>query len=455
MSERLNDRYALEQLLGRGGMGEVFAGRMLGEEGFSRRVAIKRMRPELISREHRGQFIHEALLSARLAHANIVSVLDLGTDENGQLFLVMELVEGPELCGLLRTGLLPLPVAIFIAKEILRGLGHAHELPAQDDGVRGLVHRDVSPQNVLITWDGTVKVSDFGIAKAREAAQVSMSFRVRGKVPYMSPEQVNDASIDGRSDLFAVGAVLWEMLTGIRLFPHSDATTLKSLLLEPIPSPCSRRPDLPHDVESVTMGLLEKERDRRYQDAHAAIAALDACTAATGDGRAQLSALLLARFPTRTYHRADETSVEAPPSVSLRQSSEPLRVSRPRRMGRNLAMLCAGTVLAAGAVGLAVHLTIDDARALREVPPPPSSTFPALPLSKRSSPPPDPQPTPPVGLPAPAAAVQMRSDTLPQASPRRPKSVSTPMKHAPPVDTNASPTRERIHVIKLGTQPGA
>src|SRR5690606_7266145 len=137
--------------------------------------------------------------------------------------LVMELVDGIDLASLLRTGALPLPVALFVTCEVLRGLGHAHDLPASEDSVRGLVHRDVSPSDVLIGWDGAVKVSDFGLAKARATTEASASLWVKGKPAYISPEQARGAALDGRSDLFSVGVMLWEMICGARLFGRSSA----------------------------------------------------------------------------------------------------------------------------------------------------------------------------------------------------------------------------------------
>jgi serine/threonine protein kinase len=168
--------YVIERRLGGGGMAEVFLASVVGEAGFSRPVAIKRVLPGFGDRpEFAALFISEAKLSARLRHPNIVSVLDFQRDPEHGLFLVMELVEGKDLDQLLNTGLLPLSLAITIAAEMLRGLGYAHHPPRREDGILGLVHRDVSPQNVLLSWEGEVKVSDFGIAKSREAAQAAAS----------------------------------------------------------------------------------------------------------------------------------------------------------------------------------------------------------------------------------------------------------------------------------------
>src|SRR5258706_2911999 len=216
-------KYRLDTRLGGGGMAEVFLGSTVGAEGFSRRVAIKRVLPGFSDNPTFAQmFIAEAQISAQLQHPNIVSVLDFDRDAESRLFLVMELVEGRDLDALVSTGLLPYPLVIFVIGEVLRGLGHAHDLPVSAGAVRGIVHRDVSPHNVLLCSQGAIKVSDFGIAKARAASAATASVLIKGKPAYMSPEQANGESLDGRSVLFAVGVMLWEMLVGRRLFVGED-----------------------------------------------------------------------------------------------------------------------------------------------------------------------------------------------------------------------------------------
>ena len=262
-------KYRLDARLGGGGMAEVFVGAAVGAEGFSRKVAIKRVLPGFSDNPAFAKmFVDEAQISARLVHPNIVSVLDFDRDADNRLFLVMELVEGQDLDALMATGLLPFPVVIFVIGEVLRGLGHAHDLPVGAD-LRGIVHRDVSPHNVLLSWEGAVKVSDFGIAKARAASEATASVFIKGKPAYMSPEQANGQALDGRSDLFAVGVMLWEMLVGRRLFVGEDtrATLAASPSGEPsggaraIPKPprraqlvrlraCGSSPQLDHHLAS-------------------------------------------------------------------------------------------------------------------------------------------------------------------------------------------------------------
>ncbi|HLL24977.1 MAG TPA: serine/threonine-protein kinase, partial [Kofleriaceae bacterium] len=300
----MSGKYRLEQRLGGGGMAEVFLASAMGAEGFSRRVAIKRILPGYSDNEAFARmFVAEAQMTSQLVHPNIVSVFDFDRDAGRRLFLVMEYVEGKDLDGLMASGPLPFAVTIFIISEVLRGLGYAHDLPVGTN-MRGIVHRDVSPHNVLLSWEGAVKVSDFGIAKARSASEATASAFIKGKPAYMSPEQANGQSLDGRSDLFAVGVMLWEMLVGRRLFSGEDTRAmLAAVLFGQIPRPRSLRPDVPKDLERVTMKLLERDLPARYATAEDAIADLLACVGASKAGREQLSVTLAERFPDQARVR--------------------------------------------------------------------------------------------------------------------------------------------------------
>jgi serine/threonine protein kinase len=288
-------------------MAEVFLGSTQGAEGFSRKVAIKRVLPGFSDNPSFAQmFVSEAQISAQLQHPNIVSVLDFDRDAENRLFLVMELVEGRDLDTLVQTGVLPWAVTIFVISEVLRGLGHAHDLPV-GGAIRGIVHRDVSPHNVLLSWEGAVKVSDFGIAKAKAASEATASVFIKGKPAYMSPEQANGEALDGRSDLFAVGIMLWEMLVGRRLFTGDDTrATLAAVLFGQIPRPRSQRPDVPPDLEHVTMRLLERDLPARYPTAEDAIADLLNCGDAPRNGREQLVQTLHERFPQQAPVRSSK-----------------------------------------------------------------------------------------------------------------------------------------------------
>ncbi len=331
-------KYRFDHRLGGGGMAEVFIGSTVGAEGFSRKVAIKRVLPGFSENPSFAQmFVAEARISSRMQHPNIVSVLDFDRDPEGRLFLVMELVEGRDLDALGSSGPLPLPVIIYVIAEVLRGLGYAHDLPVTADpsagdtisGMRGVVHRDVSPHNVLLSWEGAVKVSDFGIAKARAASEATASVFIKGKPAYMSPEQANGQSLDGRSDLFAVGVMLWEMLCGRRLFVGEDTrATLAAVLFGQIPRPRSLRPDVPKDLERVVMKLLERDLPARYATAELAIADLLECADAPKDGRALLAKTLSERFPQQAPVRQSLLRARSAAPITPQQTPIPLGPDR-------------------------------------------------------------------------------------------------------------------------------
>jgi serine/threonine protein kinase len=288
-------RYQLGEQLGRGGMAEVYAATVRGAAGFARRVAIKRALPDL-SRipAFAAMFVAEARIAARLSHPNIVSVLDVARDADGRLALVMECVDGKDLASVLAAGAVPPSVAIYISIELLRGLGYAHGLAG------GVVHRDVSPQNVLVSYEGAVKLSDFGLAlalgNARRAGGAARSGVVRGKPSYMAPEQASAGAIDGRADLYAAGAMLWEMLTDRPLFTGTPREIAVQVMFRGCPRPSQFRAGVPADLEAVAMHLLARDRDARPASAQAAIDELLGCTDAPRDGRGELCRLMAVRF---------------------------------------------------------------------------------------------------------------------------------------------------------------
>jgi serine/threonine protein kinase len=305
--------YRLGERVGAGGMAEVFRAARLGVLGFERPVAIKRMLP---GRSQEEQFIREARILSRLFHPNIVSALGFERDPSGDLFLVLEFVDGVDLNQLLHSGPLPHAVVIFLAGEILSGLDHAHRLP--DGGgvlggdVLGVVHRDLSPHNVLLSWEGAVKVADFGVAKCRRASHASASLGFRGKAAFMSPEQIRCMPLDGRSDLFSVGIMMWEMLTGQPLFRReSSEATIWRVLTGPILRPSTLRAVAP-DLEAVVMRLLERDPAERYPSAEVAHEALLACDDASVSGRMEFVRLLAERFPERVLSRRASPPMEMP-----------------------------------------------------------------------------------------------------------------------------------------------
>ncbi|HEX3344281.1 MAG TPA: serine/threonine-protein kinase, partial [Polyangiaceae bacterium] len=222
-------RYELLTLLASGGMAQVFIARLAGQHGFERLVALKTMRPEHAESDaFRRMFLDEAQLAARIRHVNVVEVLDLG-DEQGIVYQAMTLVEGDSVAALLRRRRqlgargLPHGVAARIVADVLSGLHAAHELTDADGRALHIVHRDVSPQNVLVSVDGIAKIADFGIAKARlRLADETDAGQIKGKFAYMAPEQLERRTTDRRADVFSTGVMLWEALTGKRLFGGID-----------------------------------------------------------------------------------------------------------------------------------------------------------------------------------------------------------------------------------------
>ncbi len=266
------ERYELHAEIARGGMATVHLGCLRGAGGWSRIVAIKRLHPQF-ARDvtFRTMLEDEARLSARVRHPNVVQTLDVVAHQD-ELWLVLEYVHGVSLARLLDAALrageaVPPPVAVSIACGMLEGLAVAHEATGVRGEPLGLVHRDVSPQNVLVGADGVARLADFGVAKARGRAQTTTDGQVKGKLAYMAPEQVSGTRIDRRADVWATGVVLWEALVGRRLFQGTDAEIASRVLAAPIEAPSRCRPGLPEALDVVVLGALQREPTRRLGDA--------------------------------------------------------------------------------------------------------------------------------------------------------------------------------------------
>ncbi|WP_437983704.1 serine/threonine-protein kinase [Sorangium sp. So ce117] len=277
-------RYRLLERLGEGGMAEVFKAKSFGVEGFEKVLVIKRILPKLAEQgRFVDMFVHEAKLAVRLSHANIVQVFDLGRVDhpNGDptsYFIAMEYVPGLDLATLLarcRRAKKPIPLAmaVFMTAEIAKALDHAHRRRDEQSRPLGIVHRDISPQNILLSWEGEVKVTDFGIAKATqsmtdEEVGENRAGRIRGKLAYMSPEQSRAGAIDGRSDLFSLGTVLYEMLAGSNPFAAPTAfEIMRRLQASEYPPLALVRPDVPRSLVDVVSTMLAKNPEDRFPDA--------------------------------------------------------------------------------------------------------------------------------------------------------------------------------------------
>ena len=265
-------QYELRELIAVGGMAEVYKGRVVGAEGFEKYVAIKRILPDLAEDERFVKMLlTEARIHSALSHRNIVQIHDLGISEDGEYFIVLEYVEGYDLRMILdqivaQGEIIPEALSLHIASELAQGLHFAHDLRGADGQPLGLVHRDVSPSNVLISLSGEVKLSDFGLAKRRHDRSVVGS--LKGNLAYMSPEQARQSSLERRTDVFSLGAVLFEMLTGKRLREIRDEVTAwNEVASGQIASVRAVRPDLPEAFERLLARALAPEPEGRFADA--------------------------------------------------------------------------------------------------------------------------------------------------------------------------------------------
>ena len=271
-------RYRVDQLLARGGMGEVYLGRITGEHGFERPIVIKLIRTELVSDERVAMmFVDEARIAAGLHHRNIVQIIDFDLFEGGA-FLVCEHVDGCDLRSLLHHLRAPprYDIAVSIIAELGTGLEAAHDAVGEDGQSLNLVHRDVSPSNVLLGYHGEVKVADFGVAKARSRSYHTVSNTIKGKAPYMAPEQILGEVIDRRADVFSLGVLLFELSTRTRLYSASaNALAMRQILDGDVPDPASRRPGYPAELAHIVRTALARDPARRYQTARAMVDELD------------------------------------------------------------------------------------------------------------------------------------------------------------------------------------
>lgn len=266
-------RYQLLEKIAAGGMAEVYRARMRGEEGFEKIVAIKRILPHMADNDDFiTMFIDEAKLAAQLTHNNIIHIYDLGK-EDAYHYIAMEYVEGKDLRSILKTATekgypLPVDLALFIASKVANALDYAHRRMGLDGKELNLVHRDVSPQNVLISFEGDIKLCDFGIAKAATKVQQTQAGALKGKLQYMSPEQAWGKKVDRRTDIFSLGIVLFEMLTAERLFSgDTDLTILEQVRDARSEAPSVKNPDVPKKVDQIVLKALAKNPQDRYQNA--------------------------------------------------------------------------------------------------------------------------------------------------------------------------------------------
>ncbi len=264
-------KYTLTRKLATGGMAELFLAKVQGAEGFERDLVVKRILPHFSEdADFVKMFIDEASLTSKLQHQNIVQIYDFDVVDQ-QYYIAMEYIDGEDLQNLIKDGnasRMPLSVAqcVAITMELAKGLHYAHMKEHRGKPLN-IIHRDISPHNAMVSYNGEVKLMDFGIAKAAERSTKTQAGMVKGKVAYMSPEQARGKPLDGRSDLFALAIMLWEMLGNKRLFLRSnDFETLTAVLKETPARPSSLRPEVDQELDDIIMTALEKDREHRQKN---------------------------------------------------------------------------------------------------------------------------------------------------------------------------------------------
>jgi serine/threonine protein kinase len=305
-------RYELVGLLGQGGMASVHIGRLAGLAGFEKLVAVKIIHPHLVSeREFVSMFLDEARIAACIQHPNVAAITEMGEDE-GQLYMVGELVQGESLRNVMRRlreerAGLPHAVSAYVVAKMCDGLHAAHELADGAGRPCGIVHRDVSPQNVLVSYSGHVKLIDFGVAQARDRITHTQSGTIKGKIGYLSPEQLRGIPLDRRSDVFSAGVVLYQLLTGTHPFPgDSDIQRLDRIARAEFRPPRELEPSVSPHLERVVITALAREPSDRFPSAAAMAQAIGEANRAAGErvGSTRLSALMKWLFSKDIAERA-------------------------------------------------------------------------------------------------------------------------------------------------------
>src|ERR1044071_223477 len=305
--------YQILAKLASGGMAEIFLARGEGVAGVERYCGLKRiLRDRASDVQFVQMFLDEARLAAQLQHPNIAQVYDIGK-LGDSYFFTMEYVHGETVRALMHRaqGLrraLPINCVLTIVAGAAAGLHHAHLRVGLDGRALGIVHRDVSPSNLMVSYEGGVKLVDFGVAKASDRAHETKSGTVKGKISYLSPEQCRGKRVDRRSDLFSLGICFWEMLTTDRLYRRDSAfEKMNAIVGEPPPPPSSRRPEVPPELDELVLKLLAKEPEERYQPAEEVMGAVEAAPARTSS---VLSAGGLGRYVRELFGQRPEPWLE-------------------------------------------------------------------------------------------------------------------------------------------------
>ncbi len=321
-------RYALHAEIAAGGMATVYLGRLHGAVGFGRTVAIKRLHPHLAKdAEFVSMFLDEARLAARVQHPNVVPTLDVVTD-GGELFLVLEYVRGESFSSLIRAAKtagqhLPVNAVVSIVAGMLHGLHAAHEATDEQGKPLAIVHRDVSPQNVIVGADGVARVLDFGVAKAESRLQTTREGQLKGKLAYMPPEQLN-GEVSRQTDVYSAGVVLWEALVGHRLFKADTEAQIVNMIgtLE-VPLPSSKNPSVPSSIDAIVAKAVDRDPKKRWATAEDMALALEE---AVSPAPARDVANLLERYLGPSLDKRKKVVAEIESTASAPGKGELLRM---------------------------------------------------------------------------------------------------------------------------------
>lgn len=444
-------KYNLLERIGVGGMAEVWRAKTLGAEGFTKDLVIKRILPKFTGDEESVRmFIDEARLVAKMHHPNIVQIFDFDK-EGDRYYLAMELVEGRDLRlaekAAAKSGVwFPIPVTIYMIAEALKGLHYAHT--RLDHGKQlEIVHRDVSPHNILISFSGDVKISDFGIAKVAERASAPTTGTVKGKLAYMSPEQITGQPLDGRTDIYSMGIVFWELLTRHRLFFGPDEHDVVRRVRDGVvPPPRQYNPEIPEEVEKIVLKMLVPNRANRYQSAGEVARVLCALPQYAYEAQG-LGEFMQTLFPekTRNWTKVLQSMLSAPRLDTLPPATELPKKDKPAAAKPTAAAPVPAAPIPAPAPASEPERPVTttgsalDVEIISEEPAPPSPQA-SLPARAAEAAPPavakSAQSTPP---PPPAPRSDQRRVTTPPASPLTPPAAIPPAATSPSAGSSPPP----------------
>jgi serine/threonine protein kinase len=360
-------RYQILRRLATGGMAELYLARHVGAAGYQKVVALKRVRPHLAEdQQFVARFLNEARLAAGLDHSSIAHVIDFGV-EGGEHFMAMEYVHGRSVMQLLQQfERCPLPLAcgLLIVRDVAAALHHAHERRGPDGRPLGLVHRDVSPSNVLVSFDGDVKLVDFGIAKATAEGSATRTGTILGKLSYMAPEQLRGQRIDRRSDVFALGALAYELMTGVRCFyAEGEFALINRVVAARFERPSAVVEGFPAALEAILARSLAADPDARWADARELQLALEGFAATAGHSlsKLELAEHMRACFGDEPYPRTDVVPLPTEAVVSTTEASASMAPTPVGRTGRRSPAAWVGVALVTGlVVGLVTREWLGD-----------------------------------------------------------------------------------------------